>query len=230
MKKILMFVLLQLLVCATAMAYDEAGCRIHVVRVDEHQEQAVPVSRYQKYEKIKLHKPGNSPYPMGKRSFIFESADAEKQYSYQVTLHTKVKYKASGWSLDGDKLEVEAILQRLSDKRVVAVTSGHSDQVKSPGMLKAMREGDGEMKWSPEAGVYVTVNKTIKARAFLTLNNPDLYEIILNTEHPMISEMRDSGGLDTAAEYMDAASVDGERLASPHMLDHVNIECMIEKE
>ena len=230
MKKTLMLVLLQLLVCATAMAYDEAGCRMHVVRVDEHQEQAVPVSRYQKYETIKLHKPGGSHYPIGKRSFVFESADKAKEYSYRVTIYTKVKYRASGWSLDGDKLEVEAILQRLPDKRIVAVTSGHSDQVKSPGMLKAMREGDGEMKWSPAAGAYVEQNKTIKARAFLTLNNPELYEIILNTDHPLISDLRDDGGLDTAAEYLDAASIDGERLASPHMLDHVNIECVIEKE
>ena len=124
---------------------------------------------------------------------------------------------------------MEAILQRLPDKHVVAVTSGHSDQVKSPGMLKALREGDGEMKWSPEAGAYVTVNKTIKALVFLTLNNPYLYDIILNTDHPLIREKRDSGGLDTAAEYTTAAGVNGERLVSPHMLDHINIECAIEK-
>ena len=229
MKKAVIVIIAQLLVCVSAMAYDEVGCRIHVVRVDEHEEQGMPVSRYQKYEKIKLQKKIGSPYPMGKRSFIFESADEAQQYSYQVTLHTKVKYKASSWSFDGDKLEVEAILQRLPDKHVVAVSSGHSDQVKSPGMLKAMREGDGEMKWSPQAGAYVTVNKTIKARAFLTLNNPELYDIILNSDHPLISEKRDRGGLDTAAEYMDAAGVGGERLVSPHLLDHINIECAIEK-
>ena len=124
---------------------------------------------------------------------------------------------------------MEAILQRLPDKHVVAVTTGHSDQVKSPGMLKAMREGDGEMKWSAGDVAYVTVNKTIKARVFLTLTNPDLYDIIFNTDHALISEMRDSGGLNTAAEYLDATSVDGERLVSPHMLDHINIECAIEK-
>ena len=218
-----------LLVGASAFAYDEVGCRIHVVRVGEHEEQAVPVSRYQRYEKIKLQKKAGSPYPIGKRGFVFESADEAKQYSYQVTLLAKVKYKASAWSMAGDKLEVEAILQRLPGMHVVAVSSGHSDQVKSPGMLKAMQEGDGETRWSPGAEAYVTENKTIKARAFLTLNNPRLYEIILNTDHPLISEIRDSGGLESAAEYLDAAGVAGEKLVSPHMLDHINIECMIEK-
>ena len=230
MKKTIIILVAQLMVCASAMAYDEVGCRIHVVRVDENEEQGVPVLRSQKYEKITLKKIPDSPYLMGTRSFIFKSTDeGNHHHSYQVTLHAKVKYKASSWSLYGDKLEVEAILYKLPDNRVVAVSTGHSDQVKSPGTLKAMREGDGDIKWSPEAKSYVTVNKTRKARAFITLNNPGLYEVILRTNHPLISEKRDNGGVEWASEFMDVAAINGQRLVSLHMLKYVNIECVIEK-
>lgn len=213
------------MVCMSVMAYDEVGCRIHAVRVAEHEEQIVPVIRSQKYEKIALQKIPGSPYSMGSKSFVFKSAE----YSYRVNIRAKVKYKASSWSLGGDKLEVEAVLYKLPDNMVVAVSTGHSDQVKSPGMLKAMREGDSDSKWSPEDRYYVTVNKSRKSRAFVTLNNPEFYDVIVRTDHPLISEKRVQGGLETASEFMNIAGNNGQTLVSPLMLKFLNIECVIEE-
>lgn len=229
MKKAIIIILAQLLVSVSAMAYDEVGCRIHVVRVNENEEQSAPVLRSQKYEKIALKNVPDSPYLTGSRSFIFNSADADNRHSYQVAIRSMVKYKASSWSFSGDKLEIEAVLYSLPDKKVAAVATGHSDQVKSPVMLKALQEGNGDTKWSPEAQSYLTVNKTKKARTFITLNNPELYEVILRTNHPLISEKRTQGGVERASEFMDAATVNGQSLVSPHMLKYVSIECAIEE-
>ena len=229
MKKTITLFAAQLMICVSAMAYDEVGCRIHVVRVDENEEQGVPVLRSQKYEKITLKNIPGSPYPMGTRNFLFKSSDEGNRHSYQVALYAKVKDKASSWRLNGDKLEVEAILYKLPDYKVVAVSTGQSDQVQSPAALKAMREGDGDIRWSAEAKSYVTVNKTRMARAFITLNNPSLYEIILHTNHPLIREMRDEGGVERASEFLEVAAVNGQKLVSPHMLKYVNIECVIEQ-
>ena len=219
----------QLILCMSAMAYDEVGCRIHVVRVDEMEEQGVPVSRSKKYERIPLNKIADSPYRMGASSFIFQSGDQGKDHSYRVTIRAKVKYKASSWSLNGDKLEVEAILYKLPENKVVAVSTGHSDRIQSPLMLKKLREGDGDIKWSEDSGSYITVNKSRKALAFVTLNNPSLYDVILHTNHPLISEKRNHGGIEWASEFLAAAEVNGQRLVSPHMLKYVNIECVIDK-
>ena len=128
LKKIIIALIVQLTVCVSVMAYDEVGCRIHVVRVDEKQEQSVPVLRSQKYEKIALERTPCTPYLMGAKSFAFESADESRLYSYRVNIRLKVKNKASSWSFNGDKLEVEAILYELPDNKVVAVSTGHIEE------------------------------------------------------------------------------------------------------